>query len=242
MTSQLLLPGQAAAPDGPIDLGTMYVMHFGFRRDLAAFAASAGTPVADRARWQALRARWAKFAMILEHHHTVEDEALWPRLVRRAEDAGNVAATATLHAMEAEHGEIDPMLEECAADLDRLADAPDEDARAAFQVRIVAFRERLGRHLAHEESDAMPLVQRYLTQQDWTATEKVANKRASVALIKYLMPWGRYRLPPEAAEWVRRTTPAGTRLMVAVLEPMMRPSFLRLERTAFAGSETAHAS
>ena len=81
ITQQLRLPGQAAAPDGPIDVSTMYFMHFGFRRDLDAFATASRTPVTDRARWRALRDRWAKFALVLQHHHTVEDEALWPKLV-----------------------------------------------------------------------------------------------------------------------------------------------------------------
>jgi len=31
---QLLLRGQAAAPDGPVDLTVMWTMHRGFRRDL----------------------------------------------------------------------------------------------------------------------------------------------------------------------------------------------------------------
>ena len=31
---QLLLAGQAAAPDGPVDLTMMWAMHHGFRRDL----------------------------------------------------------------------------------------------------------------------------------------------------------------------------------------------------------------
>ena len=35
---QLRLPGQTAAPDGPVDMTIMYVMHHAFRRDLAAFA------------------------------------------------------------------------------------------------------------------------------------------------------------------------------------------------------------
>lgn len=239
MTAQLMLPGQAAAPAGPIDLSTMYVIHFGFRRDLDAFAGAAGSPVDDQARWQALGTRWAKFAAILEHHHTVEDEELWPRLLERTRAAGDETAVDTLAAMEAEHAEIDPMLEGCTADLDRLAAAPDDDARAAFQVRITAFRERLGRHLSHEESDAMPLVQRYLSPTDWAATEKLAMKRANVALVKYLLPWGRYRLPPDAVEWTRRNTPAGARIMVAMLEPMLRPPFRRLERAAFGGSEAA---
>ena len=33
---QLRLPGQTAAPDGPVDMTIMYVMHHAFRRDLAA--------------------------------------------------------------------------------------------------------------------------------------------------------------------------------------------------------------
>ena len=34
----LRLPGQAAAPDGPVDMTMMYLSHHAFRRDLAAFA------------------------------------------------------------------------------------------------------------------------------------------------------------------------------------------------------------
>lgn len=241
-TGQLRLPGQAAAPDGPIDLGTMYVMHFGFRRDLDAFVTAARTPAADRARWRAMRDRWAKFTLVLQHHHRVEDAVLWPTLVERAQAAGDGAAVATLEAMDAEHSEIDPMLEGCSGDLDRLAQTADEDARAAFEVRVVAFRERLDRHLAHEETDAMALVQRYLSPRDWKATDKAANKTASKEYLRFVLPWGRCELPPNGREWARRTTPTALYLMVCVMEPLMRPSFRRLQEAAFGrpaeGSET----
>lgn len=230
---QLRLPGQAAAPDGPIDCGLMYLMHFGFRRDLDAFVAAAGTPAADRARWRAIRDRWAKFALVLHHHHTVEDQVLWPRLVERARAVGDDDAIGTLDAIEAEHSEIDPMLEGCSGDLDRLADTADEDARAAFAVRIVAFRERLHRHLAHEETDAMALVQRYLTVEDWKATDQAANKTASKEYLRFVLPWGRHQLPPNGREWARRTTPTAVYLVVCVMEPLLRPSFRRLQHAAF---------
>lgn len=230
---QLRLPGQAAAPEGPIDVSTMYFMHFGFRRDLEAFVTAARTPVTDRARWRALRQRWAKFALVLQHHHTVEDKALWPVLVERARAAGDQDAVVTLDAMEAEHTEIDPMLQGCTADLDRLAEAADEDARSAFEVRVVAFRERLGRHLAHEETDAMALVQQYLAAEDWKSTEKAANLRPTGEYVRFVLPWGRHQLPPEGLEWARRVTPAGTYLLVRVMEPLLRPSFRRLETAAF---------
>jgi hypothetical protein len=80
--TQPMLPGQAAAPDGPIDMTMMYVMHHGFRRDLRNFAAAAErTPVADRMTWQALANRWDLFSEALHHHHRGEDDAIWPALI-----------------------------------------------------------------------------------------------------------------------------------------------------------------
>ena len=118
----------------------MYLMHHAFRRDLAAFAAAAGTtPVADRESWRALAERWELFAVALHHHHTGEDTCLWPALLDRADEQGR----AVLEAMEAEHDEIDPTLEACAAGFARLAGHADEDARCALAVRLVAARESL---------------------------------------------------------------------------------------------------
>ena len=68
----------------------------------------------------------------------------------------------------------------------------------------------MNRHLAHEEADAMALVQRYLTVEDWKKTEKAANKRATGEYVRFTLPWGRYQLPPEGLEWARRMTPTGT--------------------------------
>lgn len=65
-----LLPGQAAAPPGPVDLVGMYVMHHAFRRDLADFArAVSGTAPSDRARWAALRDRLQRFSDVLHKQH-----------------------------------------------------------------------------------------------------------------------------------------------------------------------------
>ena len=54
MVEQLTLPGQAAAPDGPVDIAGMFLMHHAFRRDLDNFVRI--VPLAelgDRARWRA---------------------------------------------------------------------------------------------------------------------------------------------------------------------------------------------
>ncbi len=95
---QIRLEGQAAAPDGPVDLVAMYVMHRAFRRDLEAFAlVCPGVPVGDRARWRALARRFALFATFLHKHHSGEDAHLWPLLHERGADP------AVLDALEADH-------------------------------------------------------------------------------------------------------------------------------------------
>ncbi len=171
---QLRLPGQTAAHPGPIDMTMMYVMHHAFRRDLEAFATAAGTtPASDRRAWQAMAERWEIFSSALHHHHSGEDAGLWPALMDRADEEGR----ATLEAMEAEHSEIDPILEACAAGLQRLAEHPDDDARAALAVRLVAARERLAEHLKHEETEAIPLIQALLTQEEWERIDEGALQR-----------------------------------------------------------------
>ena len=179
---QVMFPRQAAAPAGPVDLIGMYLMHYAFRRDLVAFAAAvARTPVEDRAAWRALADRWTWFSTVLHKHHRGEDTGLWPLLRRRADAAGDRVGRETLAAMEAEHAEIDPLLQACAAGFARLAAHPDGDARDALGVRVVAVGERLSRHLAHEETEAMAMVQRYLTDAEWARVEHEYFKSAYAA-------------------------------------------------------------
>ena len=187
---QTRLPGQAAAPPGPVDLMPMYVMHHGFRRDLRLFgSAVAATPVDDRATWRELAARWQRFARILHHHHRGEDELLWPLLLERVDAAGDAAGRTTLEEMEAEHEEIDPLLAGCAAGFARLCDAADSDARAALAVRLAATNERLGQHLGHEESQAMVLVQAHVTVAEWAAMDRAFGKHYTVADALFAVPW-----------------------------------------------------
>lgn len=224
---QLRLPGQTAAPEGPVDMDTMYLMHHGFRRDLAAFAEAAQrTPATDRATWRALGRRWQLFSTVLHHHHHGEDTGLWPRLLQEADADGR----ATLAAMEAEHEQIDPMLEACSAGFERLAAHADDDARAALVVRLVAVREHLARHLEHEETEAIALVQRYLTHSDWETLEQ-EHFRADLSprdLLR-MVPWVAHGVPaPVRAEVLGK---AG--LPFRVLWRLGRRSFERQERAAF---------
>jgi hemerythrin-like domain-containing protein len=219
---QQLLPGQAAAPDGPIDMIGMYVLHHAFRRDLDRFLrAVPATPAADRDAWRRLADRWEWFAFVLHHHHTAEDDGLWPPLVERVQRAGDTAGLAVLDAMEAEHAEIDPLLAACRAGFQRLTVAPDADAKAALEVRLVATRRILDAHLGHEERDAIPLVQRHIDPGLWSRLEQEHFSAGyTFGQTVRVLGWIMDELPPAGREAMLAQPSAGAfrwpyRLLVA---------------------------
>jgi hypothetical protein len=224
---QIRLPGQAAAPAGPVDLTGMFVMHWAFRRDLNCFVAAViRTPVEDRTTWRALARRWDLFRHVLHDHHTGEDEGLWPALRARADAAG----AAVLDAMAAEHDDIDPLLASVAEEMDRMVATADPDARAALEVRMVAARERLLRHLAHEECDALALVQGHLTPAEWERITKVFFERPkSPREVATLVAWVLHDLPESAAT---RLLSGAASVRVLWRLVLCRP-FARRERRAF---------
>lgn len=227
---QVLFPGQAAAPAGPADLMPMYLMHHAFRRDLASFAAAAGrTAVEDRRRWRALARRWAQFSRVLHLHHAGEDDILWPLLLAEVDAAGDARGRATLEAMEAEHEEIDPLLAGCADGLARMAGGADLDTRAALVVRLTAAAERLGHHLGHEESDAMALVQRHLSQTAWEALHPEFGRHYTTADALFALPWVLVGVPADLRPHVRSFLGRGPVLAALLL----RLPFALRERRVF---------
>ncbi|GAA3167866.1 hypothetical protein GCM10010531_20820 [Blastococcus jejuensis] len=230
---QLMLPGQAAAPDGPVDLTTMFTMHRGFRRDLENFSrAVPATPVDDGDTWTALAARWDVFSRILHDHHSGEDAGLWPLLLERVDTAGDVEGRATLEAMSAEHGRIDPLLEACAAGFRRMARSPDAGGRDVLASDLTAAAEHLGAHLAHEERDALALVQRHLTQEEWLRVsveyfEKPLTARQLLRVAQWVLPG----LPDAALDRMRAEPKVP--MLILVWRLFLRRPFERRERRAF---------
>jgi hypothetical protein len=223
---QLRLPGQADAPEGPVDLSVMYLMHHAFRRDLAAFAhVVRRTPLTELAAWRALLRRWDIFSEVLHHHHHGEDTWLWPALLVKAVPSERE----TLLAMEAQHAEIDPLLASCLVGLRMLAGGhATADDRAALAVRLAAARESLGRHLAHEERDAMRILQRRTTPEEWAAIEARFVQGMTNRQLLALVPWALHQVPDEA----RRRVLAGAGLSQRVVWRLTHRRFERLDRRA----------
>jgi hemerythrin-like domain-containing protein len=225
---QLRLPGQAAAPDGPIDMYAMYLVHHGFRRDLAAFVEAARrTPLRDARRWRRVAERWELFANVLHDHHTSEDAHIWPYVRARAADREQ----AVLDAMEREHGAIDPVLVRCRDGLRRMVADPTPDTREALHEDLLAAQELLDHHLSHEEEAAIPVIQRRVTAEEWARLEK-EELREGVRLRDVLpvVPWSLHGVPEEGRARVF-AAPGGAVLRFLWL--LTRGGFARRERRAF---------
>ncbi len=224
---QLLLPGQAAAPEGPVQLAPMYLMHRAFRRDLALFAAVVPTvPVGDRTRWQRIEHRFAFFSTVLHNHHTGEDAAMWPMLAERGADR------VVLDALEADHAGIDPLLTAVSADLGALAAGTgDPGTRDRLASATLTLRDALHAHLAREERDGMALVQQHLTQADWDALDEVFDDDYSAREVPAVLGWVMSGLSREQARWL----PGANAPMLAFGRLMARLHDRRDARTFGAG-------
>jgi hemerythrin-like domain-containing protein len=227
---QLELPGQTHVAEGPNDLSGMYMAHHAFRRDLADFAAAARlTPVDDAATWTALAARWTRFATILHHHHTVEDTTLWPQLLELADAAGDSDARATLEAMEAEHRLVDPLLTACAEGFAAMAHSPAPDTAERLAEHAAAARDSLAAHLRHEETEALPLLQRYLSAEGWQRVEAAAGEGTGPRELPFYVPWGAKGLDAVALDRLFSLFGQPMRVMLW----LFRGRFQRAEGTAF---------
>ncbi|MEO9327076.1 hemerythrin domain-containing protein [Gordonia aurantiaca] len=224
--TRLRLPGQAAAPEGPVDPFMMYVAHHMFRRDLTDFAAAVPvTPLDDTGTWRALATRWELFSDALHHHHNGEDLHLWPLLEERADESEKIV----LEAMESEHDLIDPLLEESAAGFAAMVERPGGETRATLADVLSRARTVLGDHLAHEETDALAIVQRRMTPRDWEDFEAMMNKTGSIREMMKVGPLMLKGLSDQHLSAVYTRVPAALKLIVR----LGGPSFRRLDGRAF---------
>jgi hemerythrin-like domain-containing protein len=130
---------------------------------------------------------------LLHHHHTVEDELVWPMLLERV-PGGRPALTA----LEADHERIDPLLER----------ARDTGIPLAQRAEILQeLHDALNAHLDAEERDAVPLIQRHLSRPDWERVEERAARGTSRRRLPLIYGWFASAADDEQRALALRTVP-----------------------------------
>ncbi|NUR59673.1 MAG: hemerythrin domain-containing protein, partial [Catenulispora sp.] len=161
---------------GRIDFTMMYLTHDAFRRDLRRLRQAAD---ADRADSLGVQTGWANFKRQLTVHHTVEDEALWPRV--EAASAGRADAAEILAAMAAEHGRLDSLLD--------AVDTAMAQHSAALPEIAAGLAAGLEDHMRHEEEAALPLIQDVLEPGDWAEFGKAMARKQKLSGAAAYVPW-----------------------------------------------------
>jgi iron-sulfur cluster repair protein YtfE (RIC family) len=196
-------------PTGQLDMTMMLAFHDAFRRDLAHLARTASRHPAqldDPARHTAVLTGWELFKTQLHLHHTGEDADLWPRMRTRLADRPDQLAL--LQAMQDEHARIDPLLD--AVD-GALADRDGGHQRLGDTVDALASE--LHGHLGHEERDALPLMQRSLTQAEWQGFANDQRRRFGIRGAAQLFPWLLDEASPEQVQAVLNWFPPPLRVV-----------------------------
>lgn len=153
----------STAPERP-HTHEMVVVHRVFRRESALLPRLVrAVPDGATARAAAVGTHLTEYLTGLHHHHTVEDETIWPLLRERAVGVELVAR------MEEQHARIDRGLE---AVTDR-ASAWQRTAGSAEAEQLARalddHRAALLEHLDDEEQLLLPLVAGHLTVAEWDA-------------------------------------------------------------------------
>jgi iron-sulfur cluster repair protein YtfE (RIC family) len=156
------------------DWTLMYAMHDALRRELEHLAKVTAREDDDPRRLLAAAAGWELFKTSLHAHHTAEDEALWPAV--REALAGRADDLALLDAMEAEHAAVDPLIE-----------AIDTGAEPVGEL-VDALATALTAHLAHEEKEALPLLDATLTLEQFQNFGQVHGRQVGPNGPRVL-PW-----------------------------------------------------
>ena len=167
--------------DSQLDMSMMFAMHDALRRELVQVARIARRT--DDNPGQLLRAAlgWELFKKFLLVHHQSEDDLLWPAL--RTNVAGQPGRLALTDALEAEHAVIEPLL----TAIDAAAADPDYGYQRFGDI-VDELITKLTAHLAHEESDGLPLIDAALTEQQWQHFAQVHAERIAGDAPTY-MPW-----------------------------------------------------
>ena len=167
--------------DYKLDVSMMFAMHDALRRELVQVERIARRTEDNPGRLLRAALGWELFKKFLLVHHQSEDDTLWPAL--RTNVAGQPSRLALTDALEAEHAVIEPLL----TAIDAAAADPDYGYQRFGDI-LDELITKLTAHLAHEETEGLPLIDASLSPQEWQHFAQVHAERIGGDAPTY-MPW-----------------------------------------------------
>jgi len=163
-----------------LDMTTMFTIHDAFRRNLVEIVRVAKEADRDRnPRQLQSQLGWELFKKFLIVHHQTEDDVVWP--VLRAHVKDDPDRQAVVDQLEAEHSAIEPWF----MAIDAVSYQGENGSVADLADELAA---KVTGHLAHEESDGLALIDRFLTPEEWQTFAREHGARLINDASTYV-PW-----------------------------------------------------
>ncbi|MEU4690361.1 hemerythrin domain-containing protein [Actinoplanes sp. NPDC023714] len=137
---------------------------------LTAGLAASGTRL-DRKRAGAIAGYLSDFCDSIHHHHSAEDEVLWPVLERAA------GAHVDLTELTDDHAVLDPKLARIRAGAAALKSG--HTVTPALAADLADLRDTLREHIADEERTIVPLIKKYVSDEEWNRVEAVIRRHGA---------------------------------------------------------------
>jgi hemerythrin-like domain-containing protein len=216
-TTTVARPGVKTAVGAAAEMTTI---HSAFRRELRlAPALLRSVEHGDRLKAGLVATHLDLLDRFLHHHHTIEDDLLWPKLLERV--PAEIAPVVEL--MEAQHETVAALLERT-VEL-RAAWREDADAdRAALLAAVYSrLHDALVEHLDAEEQHVMPLVEQCITKKEWARIGKAAQRGTPVKDAPRMLGMLAYDGDPDVI-----------REMLGAVPAPLRSTVLKVGRRAYA--------
>jgi hemerythrin-like domain-containing protein len=207
-TTSLSLPTAPTAVGAGAEMRTI---HSAFRRELRlAPELLRSVEHGDRLRAGVVGVHLDLLDRFLHHHHTIEDDMLWPKLLQRV--SSEIAPVVEM--MEDQHHAVADLLTHTVAGRQRWrADA--DRARADELAEIYRqLHASLLEHLEAEEQHVMPLVEACITAKEWAAIGKAAQRGTPVKDAPRMLGMLAYDGDPEVLTHMLGAVPAPLRGVV----------------------------
>lgn len=199
-----------------VDVRDMVVVHTAMLREFRLAAqAVARVPAGARRSGRRAAAHLELLCDLLHHHHTGEDELLWPPLRAVLPTAGQ----ALLDDAEDQHAGLDQALDHVGAARSRWIQTLEPSDRDELVAALATLHELLTEHLDAEEKTLLPLAAAHLTQAQWAAVGRAGA--AAVPKSKLLLVFGMfsYEGDPAVIAAMLNAAPPPVRMIVPIIAP-----------------------
>jgi hypothetical protein len=209
----------SAATGTTYDTSSMGVVHSMYRREFRlAGDLIRGVGIGDTARAAVVADHLEMINRHLHHHHSTEDELIWPKLHERvpAEIAPLVST------MESQHAVVDGIQEQITTLLPRWRESASEVDRQRLADLHDRLHAALVEHLDLEEAEMLPIVAETLSWEEWH--ELGVRGRASTPREEQLVVVGMFAYDADPRAFVA---------MMSEAPPPVRWAIPRLGRRAY---------